>query len=175
MIEQGLGNQGRDYKITTISKEDYCNSSDIIFIVYIELGGYDDKIELRLNGLKEEKEVEDFVNGWDNPLRLRNSFLFSKNIIITPIKKDIQTYSTECVWNGVHIIAKCINKDTLLSFIDYLNNPEIPSMDVLIKEHIRLSGLIDNYIQDIFELKNQRKLIEYRMWAYEYNKSNDEG
>lgn len=161
-----------DYQITSISKEDYCNSINTLFTVYISLFGGKDKIELRLNGLKDEKEVEDFVKSWDKPLRLKNTFPFTNFRMDTIGEHEL--YSTECEWHGVHITARSINEDALKSFIDYLNNPEIPSMDVLIKKHIHLSGLIEGYINSILELKKEQRLIEYRMWTYSNVKNNDE-
>ena len=64
-----------------------------------------------------------------------------------------------------------MNKEYLSDFIEFINNPVDVDVSLLIKEHNRLSSIIDSHNRSIGELKNKRRLIEYRIWNTTFNNS----
>ena len=158
------------YIVSSIDKEEYCDSSDITYIVYLkEDRNPDIVLELTFKGIKEDKDIAVIIDEFNNPFRIKNSYNFS-GISTATFKDKVTIFWDKFIKNGYECIVKSASKENLREFIEYLNNPEEIKMDVLMKEHYRLSGLIDNHLHALSELSKERRMLEYRIWTYSLNK-----
>ena len=159
------------YIISSMSANQYSDSTDVEFIVFlIHKDNPTVKLQLIFKHIKNENEVIDIIKEFNNPLRLKNAYKYKpiskcdksdtgKDIFCTIVER----YSFEC-----HVLS--MSEEHLSNFIDFINNPSDVDVNILIKEHNRLSNIINNHHRSIDELKNKRRLIEYRIWNTAFNR-----